>query len=109
MKVVALVMLGILALLGGLALTKKLKEWYYAAMVTAVSAQAEPCTCGCEEIKFLHGFTPNGDVWVIVCPECGRFLMEKKLGRKAAERWNDGERDGTWNHYLKKKQMDARK
>jgi len=84
---IALGALGILALIGGVTLTRFVRFVIRENRAERVARQCMPCTCGHDDIG-VH-VTDDGAPVAIECLHCNRVVA----GKDIVERWNKGEAD----------------
>lgn len=87
LRVIALAVLAILGVLGGVWLTKFVRFAICETRAERVARQCKPCTCGHDDIG-VHT-TEAGVAVIIECLHCHRYVM----GGDIIARWNAGEED----------------
>lgn len=92
-RVIFGVILFALAVYGGYCFTTDtVARFHVRAIERTLDGRMKPCKCGAER----GTVGTNGDKFIILCPECGRVIIDDNL-TKAISRWNEeeGEQHGT--------------
>lgn len=87
LKVIVLIILSVLAFLGGLSLTKHARMQRHLRKAQDIVRACNPCSCGCDTLYILMG--EDDKEYVIECERCGRKVRHGDV----VARWNRGESD----------------